>query len=435
MIRGLLALVLLAPTASLAADSDDPALARALRVLALHPVIDGHNDLPWEIRENAKAPRDVAAYDLRGRVPGDTDLARLKAGHVGGQFWSVYTPGESKFEDYARIQLEQIDIARQLVARYPELVWALTAADMERALRAGRVGSALGLEGGHAIQNSLGALRAYYDLGVRYMTLTHNVTLDWADCASDPGKHGGLTKFGEEVVREMNRLGMLVDLSHVSPETMDDALRVSEAPVIFSHSSAKALDDVPRNVPDDILRRLGPNGGVVMITFVSGFISKEVADVYQAREGDSRPHEGSPRRGQGEGHPRAQGRAPAPARHHRPGRGSPRSRAQGRRRRPHRDRRRLRRQHRLAGRDGRRDELSPALRRAGAARMVGRGPGQAGQRKHPPRYAPSGDSGQAPTSREEAVDRHSRATRPPEDEAVGATAPRARGKGQGTRVT
>jgi membrane dipeptidase len=253
-------------------------------VLAAHPVIDGHNDLPWAIRENAKAPLDVAAYDVRGRAPGATDLPRLQAGHVGGQFWSVYTPGESRFEDYARIQLEQIDVARQVVARYPQLAWGLTATDMERAMRAGKIGSALGLEGGHAIQNSLGALRAYYDLGVRYMTLTHNVTLDWADAASDPGKHGGLTRFGEEVVREMNRLGMLVDLSHVSPETMDDALRVSEAPVIFSHSSAKALDDVPRNVPDEILRRVGPNGGVVMVTFVTGFISKDVALAYAARE-------------------------------------------------------------------------------------------------------------------------------------------------------
>jgi membrane dipeptidase len=280
--RVFVALVLLVPGAAAAAD--DPAMARALRVLAAHPVIDGHNDLPWAIRESEKAPRDVAAYDLRGRAPGATDFPRLKAGHVGGQFWSVYTPGESKYEDYARLQLEQIDIARQLIARYPELAWALTADDMERALRAGRVGSALGLEGGHAIQNSLGALRAYYDLGVRYMTLTHNVNLDWADCAAQPGTHGGLTRFGEEVVHEMNRLGMLVDLSHVSPETMDDALRVAEAPVIFSHSSAKALDAVPRNVPDDILRRVGPNGGVVMVTFVPSFISKEVADAYQARD-------------------------------------------------------------------------------------------------------------------------------------------------------
>ena len=283
MIRRLfVALILLFPGAATAAD--DPAMARALRVLAAHPVIDGHNDLPWAIRENEKAPRDVAAYELRGRASGATDFPRLKAGHVGGQFWSVYTPGESKYEDYARLQLEQIDIARQLVARYPELAWGLTADDMERAQRAGRVGSALGLEGGHAIQNSLGALRAYYDLGVRYMTLTHNVTLDWADCAAGPATHGGLTKFGEEVVREMNRLGMLVDLSHVSPETMDDALRVAEAPVIFSHSSAKALDAVPRNVPDDILRRVGPNGGVVMVTFVAEFISKASADASAARD-------------------------------------------------------------------------------------------------------------------------------------------------------
>jgi len=281
--RALVAVALvLVPIASRAAD--DPAMARALRVLAAHPVIDGHNDLPWAIRENEKAPRDVAAYDIRGRAPGDTDLARLRAGHVGGQFWSVYTPGESKYEDYARMQLEQIDIARQIVARYPELAWGLTADDMDHALRAGRVGSALGLEGGHAIQNSLGALRAYYDLGVRYMTLTHNVTLDWADCAAGPARHGGLTKFGEEVVREMNRLGMLVDLSHVSPETMDDALRVTEAPVIFSHSSAKALDPVPRNVPDDILKRVGPNGGVVMVTFVAEFISKASADANTARD-------------------------------------------------------------------------------------------------------------------------------------------------------
>jgi membrane dipeptidase len=280
--RALVAFVLLLPVASRAAD--DPAMARALRVLTAHPIIDGHNDLPWTIRENEQAPRDVRAYDIRSRAPGATDFPRLKAGHVGGQFWSVYTPGESKYEDYARLQLEQIDIARQVVARYPEMAWALTADDMERALRTGRLGSALGLEGGHAIQNSLGALRAYYDLGVRYMTLTHNVTLDWADCAADPGKHGGLTKFGEEVVREMNRLGMLVDLSHVSPETMDDALRVTEAPVIFSHSSAKALDAVPRNVPDDILKRVGPNGGVVMVTFVAEFIAKASADANTARD-------------------------------------------------------------------------------------------------------------------------------------------------------
>ena len=287
MLRTALAFVLLVPGTSTAAD--DPALAHALAVLTAHPVIDGHNDLPWQIREHATPARDVAAYDIRKHTSGNTDIPRFRQGHVGGQFWSVYTPGESKFEDYARLQLEQIDIARQLVARYPDLAWGLSAADMEKAMKAGRIGCALGLEGGHAIQNSLGALRAYYDLGVRYMTLTHNVTLDWADCAADPGKHGGLTKFGEEVVREMNRLGMLVDLSHVSPDTMDDALRVSEAPVIFSHSSARALDDVPRDVPDAILSRVGPNGGVVMVTFVPSFLSKPVADAYQAREKEIAP--------------------------------------------------------------------------------------------------------------------------------------------------
>ncbi len=279
-----LAVLAALPAASVAGAEEEAALAHARQVLAAHPVVDGHNDLPWAIREHAKVPGDVAAYDLRRRTPGDTDLRRLREGHVGGQFWSVYTPGEAKREDYARTQLEQIDIARRVIARYPELAWGLTADELERQMKAGRVASLLGLEGGHAIQDSLGALRAYYDLGVRYMTLTHNVTLDWADCAADPGKHGGLTPFGEEVVREMNRLGMLVDLSHVSVDTMDDALRVSEAPVIFSHSSARALADVPRNVPDDILRRLAANGGVVMVTFVPSFLSKPVSDAYAVRE-------------------------------------------------------------------------------------------------------------------------------------------------------
>ena len=278
-----LALGLLAFVAAPAEPATDAARARALAVLTRHPVVDGHNDLPWAIRE-AKASMDVAAYDLRRRTAGNTDLARLRQGRVGGQFWSVYVPGEAKFEDYARIQLEQIDIARQVIARYPELELALTADAMEAAMKRGKIASVLGMEGGHAIQNSLGALRAFYTLGARYMTLTHNVTLDWADTAAKPDVHGGLTPFGEEVVREMNRLGMLVDLSHVSPATMDDALRVSEAPVIFSHSSARGLADVSRNVPDDILRRLPANGGVVMVTFVPGFIAKPISDAYYARE-------------------------------------------------------------------------------------------------------------------------------------------------------
>jgi membrane dipeptidase len=179
------------------------------------------------------------------------------------------------------MQLEQIDIARRVVARYPEALALATSADeVEHAFRRGRIASVLGMEGGHALENSLGALRAYHDLGVRYMTLTHNVTLDWADAANDEAKHGGLTRFGEEVVREMNRLGMLVDLSHTSPDTMEDALRVAQAPVIFSHSSARALCDVARNVPDAVLRKLPANGGVVLVTFVAGFVSQEFATAY-----------------------------------------------------------------------------------------------------------------------------------------------------------
>jgi membrane dipeptidase len=262
-----------------AAPPADAALAHARRLLRETILIDGHNDLPWEIRTSKTAPRDVAAYDLRRTTPGDTDLARLRAGGVGGQFWSVYVPGEGRAEGYAKVQLEQIDIARRLIARYPEaLEPARTAEEVERAFGRGRIASLLGMEGGHAIENSLGALRAYHDLGVRYMTLTHNVTLDWADAANDEPRHGGLTRFGEEVVREMNRLGMLVDLSHTSPATMDDALRVTESPVIFSHSSARGVCDVPRNVPDAVLRRLGANGGVVMITFVAAFVSQEFAN-------------------------------------------------------------------------------------------------------------------------------------------------------------
>jgi membrane dipeptidase len=278
------------------AQARDPDLARAERVLRSTPLVDGHNDLPWRIREDTLHPGDVQAYDLRRATPGMTDLERLRKGRVGAQFWSVYLPGDPSEEvfapngrvsgtpGYARVQLEQIDIARQIIDRYPErFAWALTPADIRRSFRQGKVGSLLGMEGGHAIENSLGALRAFYDMGVRYMTLTHNVTTDWADAATDSARHGGLTPFGEEVVREMNRLGMLVDLSHVSPATMSDALRVTQAPVIFSHSSARGVTDHPRNVPDSILARLKQNGGVVMVTFVPAFVSQEVA-----RHGDER---------------------------------------------------------------------------------------------------------------------------------------------------
>jgi membrane dipeptidase len=274
--------ILLMPTLALAQDTH---MEKARRVLQSVPLVDGHNDLPWYIRSDFKqAPLDVEAYDLRRPTSGNTDLARLQRGMVGGQFWSVYVPGDYRDSGFARVQLEQIDIARRVIAKYPDVLQpAYTAQDIWTAHAAGRVGSLLGAEGGHVIENSLGALRTYFDLGVRYMTLTHNVTLDWADAAADTAKHGGLTRFGEEVVREMNRLGMLVDLSHVSPGTMSDALSVSEAPVIFSHSSARALTDVVRNVPDSILARLKTNGGVVMVTFVPGFVSQKVADRTRAR--------------------------------------------------------------------------------------------------------------------------------------------------------
>src|SRR5215210_1243880 len=266
---------LVAQTASTGAN--DRYLERAKRILSQTPLIDTHNDLPWRIREDSVARGNVDAYDLRKRTPGHTDFDRLKKGMVGAQFWSVYTPGDWRDSGYARVQLEQIDIARRIIEKYPDrLALALSASDIRRDFKQGKIGSLLGLEGGHAIENSLGALRAYYDLGVRYMTLTHNVTLDWADAANDSAKHNGLTPFGDSVVREMNRLGMLVDLSHVSPATMSDALNVSQAPVIFSHSSARGLVDVPRNVPDSILRRLSANGGVVMVTFVPGFVSPAV---------------------------------------------------------------------------------------------------------------------------------------------------------------
>jgi membrane dipeptidase len=273
------------PKPSVRNPTTDPFLARAQAILKTTPLIDGHNDVPWAIRTSKEKPFDVEAYDLRKPVAGQTDLKRMAEGMLGGQFWSVYIPGDEATRKlgYAKVQLEQIDIAKRVIQKYPDrLELAVSASQVSQIFRRGKVASMLGMEGGHAIENSLGALRAFYSMGARYMTLTHNVTLDWADAAADVAKHGGLTKFGEEVVREMNRLGMMVDLSHVSPETMEDAIRVSASPVMFSHSSARALCDVPRNVPDAVLRQVASNGGIVMVTFVPGFISQEVAT--KARE-------------------------------------------------------------------------------------------------------------------------------------------------------
>jgi membrane dipeptidase len=257
------------------AMSEESAEQRAAQLLSEVPLLDGHNDLPWALRDAGCAGLD--STDLNQPVSfTHTDLPRLAAGGVGGQFWSVYVPATLAGEAALAATLEQIDLVRRMIRRYPgQLELALTAEDVERIFAAGRVASLLGAEGGHCIASSMGVLRALYALGVRYLTLTHNANVAWADSATDEPKAGGLTEFGRAVVREMQRLGMLVDLSHVSPGTMSDALDVAEAPVIFSHSSARSLCDHPRNVPDDILARLPGNRGVCMVTFVSSFVSPD----------------------------------------------------------------------------------------------------------------------------------------------------------------
>ena len=267
-------------TMTMASARQAPDSALLDRARALHrqvPLIDGHNDYPWAVRENVQ--RDLDRLDITKPQPTiHTDIARLKAGGVGGQFWSVYTPSDYAGQTAVTATLEQIDIVHQMMRKYPQTFeLALTAGDIERIFKSGRIASMIGMEGGHSIDNSLAALRMFYRLGARYMTLTHSKNTPWADSATDTPQHGGLTPFGEQVVREMNWLGMMVDLSHVSPDTMKDAITVSAAPVIFSHSSARALNDVPRNVPDDVLQMLPKNGGIVMVTFVPGFLSPKVA--------------------------------------------------------------------------------------------------------------------------------------------------------------
>ena len=252
-------------------------LARAKALLKQSPIIDGHNDYPWALREH-DAARDLASLDISKPQPSImTDIPRLRAGGVGGQFWSVYTPVELQGQGAVTATMEQIDIVHRMVRKWPQTFeLALTADDIERIMKSGKIASMIGMEGGHSIDNSLADLRMFYRLGARYMTLTHSSNTPWADSATDTPKFHGLAPFGEEVVKEMNWLGMMVDLSHVSPETMQAALRVSQAPVIFSHSDARALNDHPRCVPDDILQQLPKNGGVIMVTFVPGFVSPEV---------------------------------------------------------------------------------------------------------------------------------------------------------------
>jgi membrane dipeptidase len=271
-------LSLASQTARAAADYQQ----RLSRVLLATPLIDGHNDLPWEIRERYKS--QFTQLDLRSDTshlklePGQaalmTDIPRLRAGMVGGQFWSVWIPASVHGFEAVQMTLEQIDLVKRMAATYPDdLAMAYTAADIRRIHKAHKIASLIGVEGGHQINDSLAVLRQFYDAGARYMTLTHSSNTAWADSATDAPKHSGLTPFGIEVVKEMNRIGMLVDLSHVSPDTMRAALAASAAPVMYSHSSARALDDHPRNVPDDILRLLAANGGIVMVNFATSYVS------------------------------------------------------------------------------------------------------------------------------------------------------------------
>ncbi len=259
-----------------AQDADE---TRARRILERTPLIDGHNDLPWALRQGHGS--DPHAVDLTTNLDASTelhtDIPRLRAGGVGGQFWSVYVPASLEPVDAAKATFEQIDVVRRMVAAHPEAFeLATTADDVQRIHRRGPIASLMGIEGGYSIDDSLGLLREFHQAGVRYMTLTHSTTTTWADSATDAPKWGGLSPFGEQVVKEMNRLGMMVDLSHVSEETMQDAMRVSEAPVIFSHSSARAVTGHARNVPDSVLRMMPEDGGVVMVTFVPGFVNEQV---------------------------------------------------------------------------------------------------------------------------------------------------------------
>ena len=280
MIRSiLLAAASVAVLASAAHAGADPAgEARVLEILKTTPLIDGHNDLPWALREGHG--NDPYAVDLATDLTAaglHTDIVRLRQGGVGAQLWSVYVPAKLAPTEAARETFEQIDTVRRIVAAHPDVFeLATTADDIERIHRSGKIASLMGMEGGYSIDDSLGLLREFYVAGARYMTLTHSKTTSWADSATDAPKWGGLNSFGEAVVREMNRLGMMVDLSHVSEDTMLDAMRLSDAPVIFSHSSARAVTGHTRNVPDNVLRLMAEDGGIVMVTFVPGFVSERV---------------------------------------------------------------------------------------------------------------------------------------------------------------
>lgn len=274
----------LAQELGLEGPAPDPAMQAALAALEAAPVFDGHNDTPMQLRR--RLDNQINRFDFNDTLPSaradpfgramHTDLIRLKKGRVGAQFWSVYVPANLPEAQAVQMTMEQIDVTKRLIARYPDqMAYAETADDVENALADGRIAGLMGMEGGHSIGSDLGVLRQMYALGARYMTLTHSLNTPWADSATDTPEHGGLTEFGRDVVREMNRIGMLVDLSHVSEETMIDALQVARAPVIFSHSGAKAVTGHARNVPDSVLEMLAANGGIVMVVALPGYLSEE----------------------------------------------------------------------------------------------------------------------------------------------------------------
>ena len=264
-------------------------MQEARQILREVPLIDGHNDLPWQLREKFKNHMDqVDLMDTtKLEPPFHTDIPRLKKGMMGGQFWSVYVPVDRKGADAIQDVLEQIDVVHRFTKKYPDTFqMAYTADDVLRIHKSGRIASLIGVEGGHCINNSLAVLRQLYAMGARYMTLTHWSNTDWADAATSDPKHKGLSPFGELVVKEMNRLGMLVDLSHVSEETMNRVLDIARAPVLFSHSSARAISSHPRNVPDEVLKRLQQNGGVVMVNYARAFVSEEQHQFQAVKEAE-----------------------------------------------------------------------------------------------------------------------------------------------------
>ena len=274
--------------AQMTANSEEELRQQAVEILERVPLFDGHNDAPYQYRNRVGYKfSELDFYDTTQLDnPMHTDIPRLKEGRVGAQWWSVYVPAGIPEDEAVKRTMEQIDFVHRMAKTYPdEFEMAYTADDVERIFDDGKIASLIGMEGGHSIANSLAVLRMFHELGARYMTITHSRTLDWADAAGDDPQHDGLSEFGEEVIREMNRLGMMVDLSHVTPATMKDAIRVSEAPVMFSHSNARAISGHPRNVPDDVLQLLPEEDGIVMVTFVESFTSEELRQWYAERNG------------------------------------------------------------------------------------------------------------------------------------------------------